>query len=441
MDGLEFLDAVREECPDVPFVPFTAKGSEEVASEAISRGVTDHLRKRSAPDQYEVLVNRVRNAVDRHRAERRFDAFVESAADGVAIVDEDGTILRVNERLEEQFGYDREELVDEPVELLVPERQREEHARQWAEYATSPEPRPMGAALGLVGRRTDGSEVPVDVSLTPIDPNGREVLAAVRVRTERPGSDEGQAGMRGTETLPVGILVRDASGMIVHATERAADLLGVARASRSRPGAGRSMRTTEGSLRDVDGLGARDLPQTVGRDGEHGLGRPGGRPDGVVVDQRVVDVDRNLGVVAERRDAADAPAERLPDVVGIGHPDLVPGDAPEGGELRLADAVRAAGHDDHQPVGVEDDAARDLGDVTAHSLRRVGCSLRPLRELVDLHLEAVLLACPFGELLGARVHASGIAAARQRATDSARRVKRLLDLPEETSPPDTSARP
>ncbi|WP_158056179.1 hybrid sensor histidine kinase/response regulator [Halorussus halophilus] len=71
MDGLTFLDAVRDDHPTLPFVLFTGKGSEEIASEAISAGVTDYLQKESGSDQYEVLANRVENAVERQRAEAR----------------------------------------------------------------------------------------------------------------------------------------------------------------------------------------------------------------------------------------------------------------------------------------------------------------------------------------------------------------------------------
>ena len=70
IDGLEFLDRVRERRPDLPFVLFTGRGSEEIASDAISAGVTDYLQKGGGTDQYEMLANRVRNAVERRRSER-----------------------------------------------------------------------------------------------------------------------------------------------------------------------------------------------------------------------------------------------------------------------------------------------------------------------------------------------------------------------------------
>ena len=70
-DGLEFLNAVREEHPDLPFILFTGKGSEAVASDAISAGVTDYLQKQSGTEQYELLANRIRNAVDARREAKR----------------------------------------------------------------------------------------------------------------------------------------------------------------------------------------------------------------------------------------------------------------------------------------------------------------------------------------------------------------------------------
>jgi PAS domain S-box-containing protein len=70
MDGLEFLAAVRETHPDLPFILFTGRGSEEIASDAISAGVTDYLQKGSGSNTYTVLANRIRNAVEQHRARR-----------------------------------------------------------------------------------------------------------------------------------------------------------------------------------------------------------------------------------------------------------------------------------------------------------------------------------------------------------------------------------
>jgi PAS domain S-box-containing protein len=91
----EFLEAVRDTYPDLPFILFTGKGSEEVASEAISVGVSDYLQKSGETDQYTVLANRVANLVEKYRAERaraRHHVLIKEATDTILIVDEDGII-------------------------------------------------------------------------------------------------------------------------------------------------------------------------------------------------------------------------------------------------------------------------------------------------------------------------------------------------------------
>lgn len=124
LDGLAVLEAVRERDPDLPFVLFTGKGSEEIASEAISRGVTEYLQKDGGTDQYEVLANRIEQAVARYRAERRatrsFEA-IETAHDGIGFLD-DGEFVFVNRAYADITGYDRAELLGEPWETLYPIR-------------------------------------------------------------------------------------------------------------------------------------------------------------------------------------------------------------------------------------------------------------------------------------------------------------------------------
>ncbi|MFB6206231.1 MAG: response regulator, partial [Haloglomus sp.] len=94
-NGIEFLEAVREEHGDLPFILYTGKGSEEVASDAISAGVTDYLQKESGTGQYPVLANRIRNAVEKSRAqteladrEKRLNLFFEESPMGVVEWDE-----------------------------------------------------------------------------------------------------------------------------------------------------------------------------------------------------------------------------------------------------------------------------------------------------------------------------------------------------------------
>lgn len=113
-------------------------------------------------------------------------ALVEASPDGLLVVDEAGLVLMANRTLEDMFGYDRSELVGRPVEMLVGDRHRQAHAALRTRYGATPAQRPMGAGRGLHGRRSDGTEFPVDISLAPIETDsGLRVIACVRDATER----------------------------------------------------------------------------------------------------------------------------------------------------------------------------------------------------------------------------------------------------------------
>ena len=122
-NGIEFLEAIREDHPDLPFILFTGKGSEAVASDAISAGVTDYLQKESGTSQYAVLANRVHNAVEAFQARREHQRnleAIESAQDGIAIL-QDEQYSYVNEKYADLYGYDPEEMIGEHWELVYPD--------------------------------------------------------------------------------------------------------------------------------------------------------------------------------------------------------------------------------------------------------------------------------------------------------------------------------
>ncbi|TKX70848.1 PAS domain S-box protein [Halorubrum sp. SP9] len=130
-DGLTLLQRVRDRGIEVPFVLFTGKGSEEIASEAISAGATDYIQKRGRNDQYEVLANRVRNAVDRHRSrvalaesEERLSRFIDQSPLGTIEYDDAFRIVRVNPAAEEILGYAESELLGGTWLPFVPEPER-----------------------------------------------------------------------------------------------------------------------------------------------------------------------------------------------------------------------------------------------------------------------------------------------------------------------------
>ncbi len=119
------------------------------------------------------------------------EELLEAAPDAIVVVDESGRIRRVNEQVDALFGYRRDELVGEPVELLLPGRFRDAHASQRAAYVAQPRRRPMGEGRERFARRKDGTEFPVDISLAPLrTTEGLFVLATVRDVTERKRAEE-----------------------------------------------------------------------------------------------------------------------------------------------------------------------------------------------------------------------------------------------------------
>ncbi len=112
-----------------------------------------------------------------------FWGILEAAPDGFALVDGAGVIMLVNRQTEALFGYDRTELIGRSVECLLPERVRSRHRDHRARYAADPHTRPMGMGLDLVGRRKDGTDFPVEVSLSPLDEH--RIIAVVRDITAR----------------------------------------------------------------------------------------------------------------------------------------------------------------------------------------------------------------------------------------------------------------
>src|SRR3989442_1118833 len=119
-------------------------------------------------------------------ADRRFLGLLEAAPDAMVCAERDGRIALVNAQAERLFGYGRDELVGQPVEILVPDGVRGVHPGHRAGYADDPKPRPMGAGMALAGRRRDGSTFPAEISLSAIDTDeGILITAAVRDVTER----------------------------------------------------------------------------------------------------------------------------------------------------------------------------------------------------------------------------------------------------------------
>jgi len=140
-----------------------------------------------------VVLSVIRDISDRKKAqeaiqisERLFRALFEFSPDAIIVSDQEGRITGVNARVETSFGYKRDELLGQSVDILVPERFRRSHPNHRKEYGAKASVRPMGAGLELYGRRKDGSEFPADIMLGPVETaNGRVVLSVIRDLSEK----------------------------------------------------------------------------------------------------------------------------------------------------------------------------------------------------------------------------------------------------------------
>lgn len=120
-----------------------------------------------------------------------FERLFEFSPDAVVVLDSNGSVTRTNAQADLMFGYEREEMLGLPVELLMPERFRAIHPRHRAHYNSEPHRRPMGAGLDLFGRRKDGTEFPVDIMLGPVETqNGTLVLSVIRDLSEKKKAEE-----------------------------------------------------------------------------------------------------------------------------------------------------------------------------------------------------------------------------------------------------------
>ncbi len=155
---------------------------------------------------------------------------LESVPDAAVGVDRDGRIAFVNVQTEKMFGYERGEMLGQHVELLLPDRLKGAHARHREVYHANPTTRPMGVGLNLVARRKDGSEFPVEISLSPLKTRtGIQVVSAIRdvthrreVETERQRLLDVAEGARGEAEAALQVraqaehLKDDLTNMVVH---------------------------------------------------------------------------------------------------------------------------------------------------------------------------------------------------------------------------------
>jgi len=133
-----------------------------------------------------VVASTIRPVNSGDNSEAYFRNLLESAPDAMIIIDEHGKIAIVNAQAEQMFGYEREEILGRTIEALLPERLHERHVEHRQRFIAEPKLRPMGEGMDLVARRKDGTEFPVEISLSPVSTGGRGFVSSViRDVTER----------------------------------------------------------------------------------------------------------------------------------------------------------------------------------------------------------------------------------------------------------------
>lgn len=197
-NGLEFLSAVHETFPDLPFVLFTGKGSEDIASEAIRAGAEDYIQKGVGRERFDLLTKRVENAASRARnrrqrrvAERRYQQLFEQSVVAIG-VSQDGVFRAANTRLAELFGYDQSEFVGLSVgDVIAPED------RDVVERALRRRERGEVDSIHYVvtGVRADGERMEVEVHGGRITYEGEPAVLGIVVPVADRSSVESPSGV------------------------------------------------------------------------------------------------------------------------------------------------------------------------------------------------------------------------------------------------------
>jgi len=174
------------------------------------------------------FANVTRDMTEQHRAREQFRVAIAAAPTGMLMMDSTGTIVLVNAQIEKLFGYPRNELLGKSIEVLVPERFRGRHPSFRKAFFGDPKARAMGAGRELYGLRRDGTEVPIEIGLNPIQtPEGAFVLSSVVDITERKRSVE--QFRLAIEAAPTGMIMVERHGRVVLVNAQIEKLFGYRR--------------------------------------------------------------------------------------------------------------------------------------------------------------------------------------------------------------------
>jgi PAS domain S-box-containing protein len=180
-----------------------------------------------------MVVGEVEDVTRRERTEKMFQLVVESAPNAIVMVNSEGYITLVNSQTEEYFGYHRDELLGKPVEMLIPERMRDNHQEYVRGFSDERLARPMGLGRNLYGLRKDGSEFPIEVGLSPVE-TGQErlILSAIVDISERVRADQELQRMRAylkniIDSMPSVLVGVDRDGRVTEWNQGAEQATGV----------------------------------------------------------------------------------------------------------------------------------------------------------------------------------------------------------------------